>query len=419
MKKRGSKAILGICMGIVILFTGCGAEPEVTIPLIVPEKIVIADKEQGVAEKQQEQQGDTQQQGDESQQGEAQQQVDSESGSEPTHTAVSPLPPEISITISATGDVTMGNHREQGYELSFNETYDKAEDKGYFFENVADIFKADDMTIVNLEGVLTISENYAADRTYNIKGLPEYAYLLRDGYIEAVSMANNHRQDYGAEGTQDTVDALESAGIAYAYDKNLGMYETQGIKIGWVSVNETSQGVYVEKILEEGIRQLREDGADLVLACCHWGIEREYYPEDYQKELGKKCIDWGADLVLGHHPHVLQGIEQYQGKYIVYSLGNFCFGANRNPSDKDTMIFQQTFTFRQEETAQEDSEWNLMEDTEARIIPCRISSVASRNDFKPTPLTGEEGQQVIDRVNEYSKEFGVIADADGLLKKAQ
>ena len=232
-------------------------------------------------------------------------------------------------------------------------------------------------------------------------------------------MANNHRQDYGEEGIRDTIDALESAGIAYAYDKNLGIYETQGIKIGWVSVNETSQGVYVEKLLEEGIRQLREEGADLVLACCHWGIEREYYPEDYQKELGKKCIDWGADLVLGHHPHVLQGIEQYQGKYIVYSLGNFCFGANRNPSDKDTMIFQQTFTFRQEETAQGTLQWSLTEDTQARIIPCRISSVTSRNDYKPTPLTGEEGQQVINRVNEYSMEFGVTADADGVLRKAE
>lgn len=60
--------------------------------------------------------------------------------------------------------------------------------------------------------------------------------------------------------------------------------------------------------------------------------------------LGRKCVDWGADLVLGSHPHVLQGIELYQGKFIVYSLANFCFGGNRNPKDKDTMIFQQQFT---------------------------------------------------------------------------
>lgn len=432
-KKRGCMTAPGIALGIVMMFTGCRGEDEAAIPMVIPQKIVITDSGQTIIQKQEQtKSGETgQEEAKQEETKQLQQEQEAESvpeniestesieNTESTESTESPATQQVSITISATGDVTMGNHREQGYELSFNQTYDKLEDKGYFFENVADIFKEDDMTIVNLEGVLTLSENYAEDRTYNIKGLPEYANLLRDGFVETVSMANNHRQDYGEEGIRDTIDALESAGIAYAYDKNLGIYETQGIKIGWVSVNETSQGVYVEKLLEEGIRQLREEGADLVLACCHWGIEREYYPEDYQKELGKKCIDWGADLVLGHHPHVLQGIEQYQGKYIVYSLGNFCFGANRNPSDKDTMIFQQTFTFRQEETAQGTLQWSLTEDTQARIIPCRISSVTSRNDYKPTPLTGEEGQQVINRVNEYSMEFGVTADADGVLRKAE
>ena len=366
----------------------------------------------------------------------------------------------IDITVSAAGDATLGNHRDQEYWYTFDQTYDQAEDKGYFFANVQSIFEEDDFTILNLEGPLTTSEN-AQEGTYIIKGRPEYAKLLKNASVEAVSMGNNHRLDYGEEGTQDTVQALTEEGIVYAYDSNTGMYETsEGIRIGFVSVNEVYWGAGVEKTLEQGISQLREAGADLVFACCHWGIERDNYPEDYQTTLGRKCIDWGADLVIGHHPHVLQGIDQYKGKYIIYSLGNFCFGANRNPEDKDTMIFQQTFTLKpaadaeglnkdtgdggkqgtaesgkegvaQEQLDAEDSsrtqtnsEDNAAGESksrftvvpgEAKIIPCSISSTTSRNNFQPTPLSGENAKRVIGRINEYSAAYGVSADEDGIL----
>lgn len=319
-------------------------------------------------------------------------------------------PEEVKITISAAGDVTLGNYIGQGYEISFRQTYDKGVGDSYFFENVADIFSGDDLTLVNLEGPLTRSEDFREGQTYCISGDPEYVNILTAGSVEAVSMANNHRLDYKEQGTADTVEALEGAGILYAYDNNYCMYETDGIQIGIVSVNEVGQGAGVEKYLQEGIAQLREEGADLVFACCHWGIEREYYPEEYQESLGKKCIDWGYDLVIGHHPHVLQGIEEYQGKFIIYSLGNFCFGANRNPPDKDSMIFQQTFTFVDGEK---------QEDKDIRVIPCSVSSVTSRNDYKPTPAEGEEAQRILDKINECSQDFGVEFDSDGYLKASQ
>lgn len=315
-------------------------------------------------------------------------------------------PSEISITISAAGDVTLGNHHQQDYYYSFRQAYDQAEDEGYFFENVYDIFSADDMTIVNLEGPLTFSEDMLEGQTYNIKGDPQYVNLLTYGSVEAVSMGNNHRLDYGEQGSRDTVEAVEGAGIIYAFDENVGIYETKGIRIGFVSVNEVYWGAGVEKTLQNGIEKLQEEGVDLILACCHWGIERDNYPEDYQRTLGKKCIDWGADLVIGHHPHVLQGIEEYQGKYIIYSLGNFCFGANRNPADKDTMIFQQTFTFVDGEK---------QEDQNIRVIPCSVSSVSTRNDFRPTPAQGDDAKRIIDRINEYSQDFGVAFTQEGFL----
>jgi len=307
-------------------------------------------------------------------------------------------PNEVSITISAVGDVTLGNYPEQSYGYSLHETYDQTQDPAYFFENVYDIFSSDDMTLVNLEGVLTNAEEKREGQTYCLKGRPEYVNILTQGSVEAVGMANNHRLDYMQQGSDDTVAVLEEAGIVYAYGKNIGIYEVKGIRIGYVSVNELEGGAVVEPQIEDGIARLKEEQADLILVCCHWGIEREYYPEDYQQILGRKCIDWGADLVIGHHPHVLQGIEEYQGKFIIYSLGNFCFGANRNPEDKDTMIFQQTFTFK---------DGIKQEDKNIQVIPCSISSVSSRNDFKPTPALGEEAKRIIDKLNEYSRDFGV------------
>ena len=148
-------------------------------------------------------------------------------------------------------------------------------------------------------------------------------------------------------------------------------------------------------------------------------VSEELYPEDYQTTLGRKCIDWGADLVIGHHPHVLQGIDQYKGKYIIYSLGNFCFGANRNPKDKDTMIFQQTFTLKPSgDTAESKGRFTVVPG-EAKIIPCSISSITSRNNFQPTPLSGENAKRVIGRINEYSAAYGVSADEGGVLHIAQ
>lgn len=310
----------------------------------------------------------------------------------------------VYITVSAAGDVTLGNYFGQEYWGTFQDTYEKVQNPAYFFENVYEIFSNDDMTIVNLEGPLTLAQERKEEQTYCISGDPEYVNVLTEGSVEAVGMANNHRLDYFSQGSDDTVAALEGAGLSYAYDKYTGMYEAKGILIGFVAVNEVEQASGVEKYIQEGIAALREEGCQLVLVSCHWGTEREYYPEDYQKSLGRKSIDWGADLVIGHHPHVIQGIEEYQGKYIVYSLGNFCFGANRNPPDKDCLIVQQTFVFKDGEK---------QEETQFRAIPCSVSSITSRNDYKPTPAEGEEAQRILGRLNEYSLELGLKFDEDG------
>lgn len=312
----------------------------------------------------------------------------------------------VTITISAAGDVTLGNYLGQDYEWSFDEMWEQVQTPDYFLENVYDIFADDDMTLVNLEGPLTTSEECKNGKTYCIGGSPEYAKILTAGSVEAVGMANNHSWDYMEQGLLDTVEAVSGEGIVYAYDEKVAVYETKGIRIGYISISLVER-LGEEKLLKKGMEKLREQDVDLIIVTCHWGIEREFYPEERQTEFGHKCIDAGADLVIGHHPHVIQGIEEYQGKYIVYSLGNFCFGANRNPVDKDCYIFQQSFSFENGEK---------MPDTSARIVPCLISSVKNRNDYKPTPAEEDDKKRILRRMNEYCSPFSVWIDEDGSLR---
>ena len=393
MKTKTNFTTLLIMAVLVCMLTACGADSGAASPGVTPRQDETNQSPEpgGVTGS-----GDSASKEDITGEGQA--------DSEPEPTAT-PEPQVVSITISAAGDASLGNYYGQGYSGSFRETYSKVQDFSYFLENVYDIFSTDDMTIVNLEGTLTMAEERRPNHQFCISGDPEYVNILTAGSVEAVSMANNHRMDYLQQGTEDTVKTLEEAGIPYAFDQYTGTYETsQGILVGFVSVNEVEQGTEVETYLEEGIKELQDQGCDLILACCHWGYELDYYPREYQKTLGRKCIDWGADLVIGHHPHVLQGVEEYQGKYIVYSLGNFCFGANKNPKDKDTFIVQQTFTF---------IDGVKQEETQLKVIPCSISSVTNRNDYRPTPAEGDEAARILEKINECSKDLGVQFDEEG------
>ena len=311
--------------------------------------------------------------------------------------------PEINtITVTATGDCTLGKMQDHGYSGSFNAYYDSyGED--YFFDGVRDVFQNDDFTIVNLECVLSNSEA-RVDKTYNLKGKPEYVGIMSGSSVEACSLGNNHSRDYGEQSLTDTQTVLDEAGIVYSYNDHIGTYTTdEGMTIGVVSASLLSKSADYENYLYNGIQRLKEQGTDLIIASCHWGIEREYYPNDYQKRVAHELIDKGADLVIGNHPHVLQGVELYNGKIICYSLGNFCFGGNRNPSDKDTMMFQQTFTY---------VDGVLQTDVNAKIIPCMLSSTSSYNDFKPTIMTDDRKGLIIDNVNTYSEPYSNIKFSD-------
>ena len=161
-----------------------------------------------------------------------------------------------------------------------------------------------------------------------------------------------------------------------------------------------------EEQVKQTIAAAKQQGAKLVIVAFHWGTEKAAEPDETQKSLAHTAIDCGADLVVGHHPHVLQAIEYYKGKYIAYSLGNFCFGGNSAPSDMDTMIFQQTFTIEKGE---------VQAAAAATVVPCSISSTAGYNDYQPTPTEGDASASVIDRINTMSANYGVTVNADGMV----
>jgi len=181
--------------------------------------------------------------------------------------------PQMStIVITATGDCTLGNNQEQSYDGSFNSYYD-SKGQDYFFGGVRDIFEADDMTLINLECVLSDATD-RVEKRWNLKGKPGFIGIMTGSSIEACSLGNNHTYDYGQQGLDDTRNVLDNAGIVYGFNDHTGIYETaDGTRIGIVSVSLLSQNGDREAYIQNGIAQLREQGAAIVIACCHWGIE--------------------------------------------------------------------------------------------------------------------------------------------------
>lgn len=305
--------------------------------------------------------------------------------------SVSAEPHTIQLTVSAAGDCTLGKDAAAAYSTSLNAFFD-ARGASYFLEDVKNIFSQDDLTIVNMEGTLTDSENIV-EKSFNFKADPAYAGILTEGSVEAVNLANNHSRDYREEGYTDTIGALDDAGILnFGYDRT-ATTEIHGLKVTMLGYNLLSKRESTTEQMKESVAKAKMEGGNLVIVSFHWGKERQYTPLEYQKEAAHAAIDAGADLVLGHHPHVLQGVEKYNGHYICYSLGNFCFGGNKNPSDKDTMIFQQTFTF---------DKGNLVDDDQVRIVPCSLSSSTKKNDYRPRILNGKEKERVKQKIQKMS-----------------
>lgn len=285
-----------------------------------------------------------------------------------------PAPEPVEYVLSFVGDCCLANLKSWPETTYFMGTV--GDDYSYPFANVLEYFENDDCTFINLENPLT-DGGYPANKSFVFRGLTSYTGILTQGSVEFANVANNHSMDYGRIGFEDTLAALDSVGIHYAVDGTYKVFTTEsGLTIGIYARTypEDADG------LEEAITAMREEGAEIVIICFHWGNEYYYKPNHIQTEVGRAAIDAGADIVYGHHSHVLQPVEEYNGGVIFYSLGNFCFGGNTNPADKDSAILQQVVIREPDGTVHLG---DLIR------IPCSISSTDKYNDFQPTPMDPE------------------------------
>jgi poly-gamma-glutamate synthesis protein (capsule biosynthesis protein) len=301
---------------------------------------------------------------------------------------VKKMPTEIVLT--SVGDITLGTDDNFDRSTSLPTLFQKSNDPEYLFKNVSDIFKSDDVTTANLETTFTKS-NVKKEKQFNFKGDPTLANTIVLGGIEGVNISNNHIYDYNKQGFDDTISTLKNYKINYFGEGNKWITTIKGVKLGFLGYKGWSTDTSIQKQIKADIAALKADNC-IVIINFHWGDEGKYTPNDTQKTLAHLAIDNGADLVVGHHPHVVQGIEKYKDRYIAYSLGNFCFGGNSNPSDKDTFVLQNKFVIEDEK----------LSSIGIKIFPASISSVTYKNDYKPTILSGTEGTRVLEKINKLN-----------------
>ena len=298
-----------------------------------------------------------------------------------------PMPEPVTILLSAAGDCTLGGDANTSGAIRRFEDYAKKNGYDYYFKNVADIFLNDDISIVNLEGALTTSKAKRSGRKFNFRGDPANAQILTG--IEVATCANNHSYDFKEQGFKDTQAAVEAQGIGFAGFSVVYYGEYKGVKVGVLGVTPWEYKTEeITKMVSEAKAQCQ-----LLIVAVHWGEERQEKPTEAQYKLGCAIIDAGGDAVLGNHSHVVGGIHRYKDRYIVYSMGNFCYGGHKNPADKDCYIFQQKFVVNGDGT---------VEDGGINVIPCSVSSVSNKNDFRPTPLTGAKAKTVLQKLKKRS-----------------
>lgn len=216
-----------------------------------------------------------------------------------------------------------------------------------------------DLMMVNLENAVTRSID-SMDKEFVFKMKPEYLSHLTKAGISVVNCANNHSADFGVEGLIETISRLDSAGIRHTgIGRNLSearkpvIMNVNGIRIGFLGYGGTKKFLASRSqpgtaprskwLIMDDVKRLRPH-VDFVVVNLHWGDELEIEPDSGQIGLAHQIIEGGADLIVGHHPHVLQGIEQYLGKTIAYSLGNFVFGGNSRSANSETAVLKVRFT---------------------------------------------------------------------------
>ncbi|HEX9626388.1 MAG TPA: CapA family protein [Acidiferrobacterales bacterium] len=316
--------------------------------------------------------------------------------------------PARELLLSAVGDIMLdGSARalmvEHGYD--------------YPFVHMRELFRDSQIVLGNLEGPLTGRGSADPGKQYSFRSPPDaVAPALKRAGFNVVSLANNHTLDYGVDGLADTMAALDAAGIAHA---GAGMNLAAARRPAVLTIDGTRVAVLAYSLtLPESFfagrerpgtaygheQQVRADvaaaraQADIVIVSFHWGQEGKTTLREYQPRLGRAAIDAGAQAVIGHHPHILQGVERYKDGVILYSLGNFAFGSY-SPRSRDSVVAQLRFV---------DHRFH-----ELTLVPINVHNFEVN--FQPQVLPRDRADRVVAHLQELSAPHGtVLVNRDGV-----
>ncbi|MBQ9212106.1 MAG: CapA family protein [Clostridia bacterium] len=295
---------------------------------------------------------------------------------------------EEAINISFGGDVVLGGRESYYGDPEGMPAYLEKEGFDWPFAGLKSLFLKDDFTVVNLEGVLK-DDGAGEDLTkqWRFRGLTSYAQALQAGGIELVNLANNHTIDYGEEGYRSTQEALEGV-AAYCGNGVNRVIDIQGHLFGFGGCRETT---YRQDpgIIGRDVEEMKAQGAEFIIYQCHWGTEYEELHNALQEAMARACKRAGVDLVIGHHPHVVQGMDWMDGMPVVYSLGNLVFGGTIKLTTYDALIAQAKFYPERTENR-----------IEIRLIPILTSSLAEKkiNNYQPSIAYDEDALRILQKI---------------------
>ncbi len=287
----------------------------------------------------------------------------------------------------------------------YAEDFIKKKGINYPFNKMKKYFSKYNYVVGNLEFPISNRGKAVKDKKYTFRVAPQYAKSVKEAGIKVVSLANNHVLDYGPKSFIDTIKYLKKWKILYTgAGKNLTearkpaivYYKNRQIVILGYSqitsrffarINKMGTAPFIMKYVLEDIKKYKTK-KNVVILSLHWGNEYHDYPQKYQRKLAYKMLDSGADAIIGHHPHILQGIETYKGKPIFYSLGNFIFGYY-NPKYRDNIITGLHFN-------------------KNKLSAVEVFSVAGNNSethFQPFVINNKRGMKNLKKVVKLSKKF--------------
>ena len=320
-----------------------------------------------------------------------------------------------SVVMTFTGDCTLGSEdRLASREDSFV-GYVKRYGFEYPFAKMKDFFEEDDLTVINLENVFFDRTTSKANKRYLFRAPTSFAQILKEGSVELAFIANNHILDYGKNGLLSTISAVEALDIGVFgsnHTVSLGyIYEKNGIKIGFLGTYQAYW--YVGRdALSKLLNSFREAGCHAVVGIIHDGTEYARNRNKKQQQMADWLVKQGVDLVVGHHPHVPQGVDILGGATVLYSLGNFSFGGNRllDITRRPGVRADKAIIARVE--MRFDAQKNYL-GHQVNLIPISPSGSSEYNNYQPVFLTGEEALAAMELV-QYDTGFTLAPYQEGI-----